>query len=124
MKAIILAAGQGKRLLPLTKDIPKCSLVVNGKTLLERCLERVDACGIKEAVVVVGHEYDKVIAQIGPRYKNLRITYVVNSKYHETNCIYSLWLAKEHAKTIYFLRDGMVERVERKSKGKWKTHKK
>ena len=33
-------------------------------------------------------------------------------------------LAKEYAKTIYFLRDGMVERVERKSKGKWKTHKK
>ena len=47
MKAIILAAGQGTRLKPLTDDRPKCMVEVNGRSIIERQLDIMRACGIK-----------------------------------------------------------------------------
>lgn len=53
--AVILAAGSGTRLRPLTLETPKCLLDVGGRTILARQLERARAAGIRRAVVVTGH---------------------------------------------------------------------
>jgi L-glutamine-phosphate cytidylyltransferase len=47
-KTIIIAAGMGSRLRPLTSDKPKCLLEVNGKTILDRQLEAMRGCGIRD----------------------------------------------------------------------------
>jgi NDP-sugar pyrophosphorylase family protein len=55
MKAMILAAGLGTRLRPLTNDRPKALVTVNGRTLLEICLERLRHFGVREAIVNAHH---------------------------------------------------------------------
>ncbi|OQM74436.1 sugar phosphate nucleotidyltransferase [Manganibacter manganicus] len=60
MKAIILSAGQGRRLLPLTAEMPKCLLQFGDKTLLEWQLDALTAAGIDDIVVVTGFAADKV----------------------------------------------------------------
>ena len=60
MKAVILSAGQGKRLLPLTENRPKCLLPVSGRTILEWQIRALAANGIEEVVVVTGFHADAV----------------------------------------------------------------
>ena len=60
-KAMIFAAGFGKRLIPLTEKIPKTLLQLNGKTLLENCILFLENCGIKEIVINVHHLADQII---------------------------------------------------------------
>ena len=55
MKAIILSAGQGRRLLPLTASRPKCLIELGGRSLLEWQLISLAAAGVREAVIVVGY---------------------------------------------------------------------
>ncbi|MCH3907489.1 MAG: NTP transferase domain-containing protein [Sphaerochaeta sp.] len=54
MQAIILAAGMGKRLKELTKDVTKCMVQVNGSTLIERALSQLDRLHLSRVVIVVG----------------------------------------------------------------------
>ncbi|MBT7903315.1 NTP transferase domain-containing protein [Candidatus Woesearchaeota archaeon] len=95
MKAIILAAGQGKRLLPLTNELPKCLLEVKEKSLIEIILDRVSYAGIKDVIIVIGFGQSKIIDKFGTVYKGMDIEYIYNPIYAKTNCIYSLWLARE-----------------------------
>ncbi len=60
MKAIILSAGQGSRLLPLTTNLPKCALPVNGRSVLEWQLYQISLCDIDEVIVVTGFAADAV----------------------------------------------------------------
>ena len=60
-KAMIFAAGFGKRLVPLTEKTPKPLLKLNGKTLLENCILFLEDCGIKEIVINVHHLADQII---------------------------------------------------------------
>ncbi len=64
MKAMILAAGLGTRLRPLTCDRPKALVTVNGRTLLEICLERLRAFGVHEVIVNTHHFADQVEAYL------------------------------------------------------------
>jgi choline kinase len=89
MRGIILAAGKGSRLNGTIGDKPKCLLRVGGKTLVERQIEALKAIGITEIAVVVGCQADSVRRTCGPR-----ITYVENSRFAQTNSLYSLWLAR------------------------------
>ena len=59
-KAVILAAGRGKRMGDLTSDLPKPMLPVNGKPLLEHILERLGAAGFEEALIVTGYRADTI----------------------------------------------------------------
>ena len=52
MKAVILSAGQGSRLLPLTEDCPKCLLPINSSRLIELQIRNLIACGIDDVAVV------------------------------------------------------------------------
>jgi choline kinase len=95
MQAIILAAGYGKRLRPLTDRIPKCLVPVKGKPLLVRSLELLDARNIHNVLLVVGHMKEKVYSAIGHQFGRIRISYVENDIYDKTNNVYSLWLARD-----------------------------
>ena len=53
MRIIILAAGQGTRLRPLTDDRPKCMVEVNGTSIIERQLNTMHACGIKDENITI-----------------------------------------------------------------------
>lgn len=69
MKAIILSAGQGRRLLPLTAGIPKCLLQVGGRSVLEWQLRILAMAGVDRVVVVVGFggaEVERHLADVCP----------------------------------------------------------
>ena len=76
MKAMILAAGQGKRMRPLTFDTPKPLIRVNGKMLIEYHLEKLAINGFKEVIINVAYLADKIKDTLkdGKKY-NLKITY-------------------------------------------------
>lgn len=90
-----MAAGQGKRLLPLTKKNPKILIKVGDKTIIEHMLDRLVACEVKDVILVLGFNGNEVKNKINGRYKNLNIKYIFNRMYHRTNNIYSLWLTNE-----------------------------
>ncbi len=106
-KAVILAAGQGKRLLPLTERTPKCLLDLGGgKTVLERLLDNLADAGCQEVALVVGFCEEQVEARIGSRYRGMAIHYIINPIYHSTNNIYSVWLAHGFGKDGFLLING------------------
>ncbi|MDR8393040.1 phosphocholine cytidylyltransferase family protein [Aliifodinibius sp. S!AR15-10] len=86
--AIILAAGKGTRLRPLTNRIPKCMIPVDGKPMLEWQLEVLVESGIENIIVVTGYLEDKI--------DDLRITKVHNSVYDSTNMVHSLFCAEKY----------------------------
>lgn len=67
MKAILLAAGVGSRLRPITNTVPKCMLVIDDRPLLDRWLDAFDRAGIDEALVNVHHLPDVVRRHIAAR---------------------------------------------------------
>lgn len=95
MKALILAAGFGKRLQPITNTIPKSMVEVNGTPLLANALNILTQCGIKEIGIVVGHKADYIKEHIGNNWNGAEISYYENKRYNETNNIYSLYKAEE-----------------------------
>lgn len=93
-KAIILAAGEGSRLRPLTDDRPKCLLEVGSRTLIDHQVDTLHRCGISDVIVVVGYCGDQIRQHLGGRAR-----YVNNERYERTNSLYSLWLAREELVT-------------------------
>ncbi len=96
MKGIILAAGMGTRLKPLTDVTPKCLVPVNGKPMLEYQLECLARAGLPESVLIVGYRADQIIRRIGNFFQGMAISYVKNPRFQETNNLYSLWLARDY----------------------------
>jgi choline kinase len=64
LKAIILSAGQGKRLLPMTADRPKCLIPIAGRTVLEWQIDAMAKSGVEEVVVITGFRADAVDAVV------------------------------------------------------------
>ncbi|MBR6954319.1 MAG: phosphocholine cytidylyltransferase family protein [Clostridia bacterium] len=95
MKALILAAGFGKRLQPITLSIPKSMVEVNHTPLLVNALNNLVDLGITEIGIVVGHMADYIRDHIGPSWRGASITYFENSRYLETNNIVSLYQAAD-----------------------------
>lgn len=93
MKALILAAGYGKRLQPITNTIPKSMVTINGKPLLEITLDNLTSLGIKEIGIVVGHMSDYIKNHIGNEWNGASILYYNNDRYLETNNVVSLYSA-------------------------------
>ena len=90
MKAIILAAGESKRMLSLSADLPKCLLAIGEKSIIEHQIASLYHYGLDEIVIVTGFCEDKIKETCGEK-----INYISNHRFAETNSIYSLWLAKE-----------------------------
>lgn len=92
--ALLLAAGTGSRLFPLTKNSPKCLTLVNDKSILERLINNLKKQGFKRLVIVTGHEKECIMDFLGSQSGDLTIEYVHSPLYKTTNNIYSLWLAR------------------------------
>ena len=94
--ALILSAGKGSRLLPLTAERPKCLLELSGRTLLEWQLDALYEAGIEDMIVVTGFRSDLVEAVIAARGDERgRITTVFNPFYHVADNLGSVWMARE-----------------------------
>jgi NDP-sugar pyrophosphorylase family protein len=93
-KAVILAAGRGTRLRPLTDRKHKSLTNINGTTILNRLLDQLSKTNITEIVIVTGYLADSIKEDIGNKYKGMRIKYYFNSKYLTTNNIVSLQIVK------------------------------
>ncbi|MFC7165318.1 UTP--glucose-1-phosphate uridylyltransferase AglF [Halospeciosus flavus] len=75
MKAVVLAAGEGTRLRPLTADQPKAMVDVDGQPLLAHCLDRLADLGVEEFVIVVGYLAQDIVDAFGDAYRGIPITY-------------------------------------------------
>ncbi len=93
MKVIILAAGQGTRLRPLTDDKPKCMVEVKGRSILERHLDTIHACGIRDTDITIVAGYRGDVLQ--SRFAGTEIRIIVNEEYGTTNMVCSLMCARE-----------------------------
>jgi len=96
MKAIILAAGKGKRLNGVNLK-PQCLFEVGGETLLARQIAALRELNVNDIVIVLGFEAERI-----RRLYEHTASFVINSRFEETSSLYSLWLAREH------LLDGFV----------------
>ncbi len=93
--ALLLAAGMGSRLFPLTQNIPKCLTLVNEKSILERLVTCLKLQGIKRLVIVTGYQENCIREFLGTKSGNMTIEYIYSPLYKTTNNIYSLWMARE-----------------------------
>lgn len=96
MRVIILAAGQGKRLLPLTADVPKALLDIGGKSLIERQIEAFAENGLKDFVVLTGYgaqRMEEALTLIAQRL-GVRVATVFNPFYAVADNLASCWLAR------------------------------
>src|SRR5437763_12036926 len=95
MKAIILSAGQGSRLGHLVDDRPKCLIDFNGRTLLDRQLDTLEANGVHEAVVVTGFHDELVNAAIAARSGGPEVRTIFNPFYKVADNTGSLYMARD-----------------------------
>jgi L-glutamine-phosphate cytidylyltransferase len=93
--ALLLAAGTGSRLLPLTQNAPKCLTIVNGISILERLISNLNLHGFKRLVVVTGHLEKNIRDFLGNQIGDIKIDYIFSPLYKTTNNIYSLWMARK-----------------------------
>jgi glucose-1-phosphate thymidylyltransferase len=102
-KAVILAAGEGKRLRPFTETMPKVMLPVANKPLLEYVFDATRKSGIEEIVVVVGYKKE-VIMEYFKDYKDVKITYVIQDR--QLGTAHALLQAKKHIKDSFIVLAG------------------
>ena len=107
MRAIILAAGRGWRLKPYTETTPKCLVEIGGKTLLQRYLDALKELGVPEAVLVVGHLKEQIIAEAARGPAEVEVRIVTNEQYTRGN-ILSLWCARHEFDDDVLIMDGDV----------------
>jgi len=107
MKAIVLCAGKGGRLRPLTDDRPKCLLTFGTKTILECCLENMRSAGIRDVVLVTGYKRELIERLV--REKSLDgVAYIHNAQYDGTNTAVSFNLALKVMDDDFILANGDV----------------
>lgn len=93
MKAVLLAAGVGKRLWEVTQHRPKCLIEVGGRSLLHRYLESLALVGIRRAEIVVGYKQEMIRAAVEQNSCGVDVTFLVNDQFHRGS-ISSLWIAR------------------------------
>jgi choline kinase len=107
MRAIILSAGQGSRLLPLTQDRPKCLLPVGPRSVIEWQVRHLAAGGVTEIAVVLGFHAESVAAELqklaGP---NLAIRTIFNPFYKVADNLGSCWMARHEMDRDFLLLNG------------------
>ena len=101
--ALLLAAGTGTRLQPLTDDCPKCLTEVCGVPILGRLVSCLIAQGFRRLVVAVGYRSEQIRNYLESHASGLTVDFVNCPEYATTNNIYSLWRAREHIREPFVL---------------------
>lgn len=104
-RAIILSAGQGSRLLPLTQDQPKCLIPFSGKTLIEWQIEALAACGIDDIAVVTGFRTEKVEAVLA-ELAGVRTRTLFNPFFKVADNLGSCWIARGEMDRDFIILNG------------------
>ena len=92
MKALILAAGLGSRLAPITDNVPKSMVPVNGKPILVKQIENLLNNGVKNITIITGYKSEVIEELIRNNYPSINI--IKSEDYINTNNMYSAYLAK------------------------------
>jgi choline kinase len=106
MKAIILSAGQGKRLLPLTQDRPKCTIPIHGRSILEWQIAELIKIGISPIHVVVGFGASSVEQVLADHSSRHAIYTVYNPFYALADNLISCWTARNEMAENFILLNG------------------
>jgi len=99
MTGIVLAAGMGRRLASLCSGLPKCLLNIGDDFLLAHQASAMSGVGVREIVVVVGFEANRVMDAVRGVDLPVEWRFIRNPDFAETNTLYSLWLARERLST-------------------------
>ena len=105
MKAIILSAGQGRRLMPLTSNMPKCCLPLHGISILEWQLSQIAQCDIDEVVVVTGFEHEMVDSIVN-HVKGIKVRTLHNPMFAHTDNLGTCWEARSEMEGPFVLMNG------------------
>ena len=108
INAIILSAGQGKRLLPLTETRPKCMLTVAGKTILEWQVQTLLAAEIGRIFIITGFNSDLVEEHVNDRFgaDTDRISIIFNPFYSVSDNLASCWMGRHAMDEDFLLLNG------------------
>ncbi len=90
MKVIILAAGQGQRLRPLTDNCPKCMVEYHGKPIIDYILQVIRECSLENIIVIDGYKKDTLESYL----KNENVKFYTNSDFDKTNMVTTLFCAE------------------------------
>lgn len=104
-RAVIMAAGFGKRMVPVTLTTPKPLVKVNGKRIIDTIMEAVNNAGIEEVWLVRGYLWEK-FDELLTDYPNIK--FILNEHYNEANNISSALLAGEYLSNAYVLEADLV----------------
>lgn len=105
MKAIILCAGQGRRLLPHTESTPKCLLPLGNKYFIEWQIDTLMAVGIKQVTAVVGYAAQRVTELLNERY-GVAVQTVYNPFFEIADNLASCWMVRHHINDEFILLNG------------------
>ena len=101
MQAVVLAAGKGTRLRPLTEDTPKGMVEVAGRPILTHCLEQLVELGADEFVIVVGYLKEEIISHYGDAFDGVPITYA--HQRDQKGLAHALLTVEEHVDDDFML---------------------
>lgn len=104
MKAVILAAGVGSRIRPLTDKTPKPLLKIGNKEILGRMLDCIIENKIKNVAIITGYKEDQIKKYVFQNYNNLNVEFIRNGHYQLTNTGYSLFVTKNFVKDDTFVK--------------------
>lgn len=104
MKGVVLAAGEGTRLRPLTAETPKALLDVGGRPILTRCFEQLVDLGVTELIVVVGYEGERIRERYGESFSGVPISYARQAK--REGMAHALLAAADSLDEPFVLMDG------------------
>ena len=106
MKAILLSAGHGRRLLPMTAETPKCLLEIHGSSVVEWQIDHLLENGIDDITVVIGYGADKVEALLKHRYGQKQVRTLYNPFFDVTDNLATVWMARGEMTGDFVLLNG------------------
>jgi len=104
--AILLCAGAGSRLLPLTQDMPKCLVEVGGRPIIDSQLEALRLSGIERAIVVAGYRWTQIGAHLAQQAEPLPVELVFNPFWSVSSSIGSVWAARDRLRGPFCILNG------------------
>jgi len=111
MKAVILAAGMGKRLQKVSGGLPKSMINIGNSSIIHHQLDSCMKVGINNFVIVLGYKKEQLKEHILEKIDSENVVFIENPIYDKTNTLYSLWLTREHLNDdfIYFNADVLFQ---------------
>ncbi len=106
MKAILISAGQGTRLLPLTIHLPKCLVEINGRAILDHQIDALHEAGIEEVIVVCGYRNEQIREHLQKYRAPVTTRLLINPFWSVGSSIGSVWAARDYLDDPFCLING------------------